>query len=472
MSLEKTALWSEFLAIISGGSKPVHFHWVLQITANGVTYESTKVMSIDLIREYDKNYSDEIMVEGLFPSGTYQHLIMPYRANLLCELIGSPLGEVTGAQQTSQPMPSQKMRAMLIDTKSQVIDGGMPGTANLDAMNLTDLTRVRFQLVDLTLEQVRMKSVGGIYRKTTPGDAIKHIMVAALADLKLNTDDTVVGLDMVEPDNTQPRDHIIIPHGTRFVDVPDLIHNQWGGVYSTGFGFYLQNAMWYVYPTFNIKRFDKAPKTLTFINLPKNRYPELERTYRTTSAQTIILVTGDTSSKDDSEELIHNQGNGIRFTDAKRVFSGEMVDVKNNIATAYRAKNNNEYLSELRTNGLNNAHMSPSKITDNAFREMSTLARRSGRHVRVTWEHCDPSLITPNIPCKYMYLVHGQVMESEGVVLAVHAYTYLDGQGLTTEQHGIKAVITLFIDKAHPWIEDEPGVDTSVLADVNASTSS
>jgi hypothetical protein len=470
MALEDTALWSEVQAVLYGTTQYRYYHWTIEVVANGVTYTSSKVVSIDLERQYDKNYSDKVMVIATFPKGTYQHLIVPFKDNLLCTLKGTPIGATSTQPDLSVPLPVQQMRGTLVDNASEIMEGNDPNVQDVTSANMIGVQYARIQLVDLTLEQVRMKGVGGIYRQTTPANVLKTVMVTSLKDLKLGADATPAGVDMVDPDNTTARDHVVIPHTTSFLDLPDNIHNNCGGVYSTGFGFYLQNAMWYVYPSYNIKRFDTAKKTITFINLPKNRFPESERTYRTTPNQTIVLVTGDTKSTDNTEGTILNKGNGVRYTDANTIVNGGFGTAQNNVFQVQRAKNNSEFNVEPRSTGLNNIPVSPDRATANGYTQMSKMALTGGRHMQITWENSNPALITPGMPCKYVYTVNDQTLEAEGVVLGSHTFITMQGKGLADSRHLSKTVVTLFIDKSTPWAANEPTADTSLMTSTSTNT--
>lgn len=470
MALEDTALWSEISGVYND-TKTVrkYYHWTLEVIANGAVYESLKVISTDIDRDYVGSYADKIMVVAVFPKGTFEHLIMPYKDNLLCTMKGTPIGQVTGEVSTNQPLPSQQMRGTLIDTGSAILDGNDPYVQDIKAADLNSFSVVRMQLVDLTVEQLRMKSVGGIFRNTKPGDALRTAMLHAISDLKLTKDQTPAGVTMVDPDNTAVRDHIVIPSDRSFLDLPDHIHHNCGGIYSTGMGFYLQNTMWYVYPAYNIKRFNKAKKTITFINLPKNRFIEAEKTYRSTPNQTIVLVTGDTASLDNTESMILNEGNGVRYTDANKIIDG-FGKAANNVYEIQRAKNNSEFIVEKRDTGYNHVPVSRKRITSNGYVEMSKMSLRGSRHMIVTWENSDPSLIEPGMPCKFVYLVNDKVMETEGLVIGAHTYTHMKGKGLSDGRHVSKTAVKLLVDKSVPWIDNEPAADTNLMTSTSTPT--
>jgi hypothetical protein len=451
MALENTSFVNEINQIAQNGPTNVMFHWRADILANGQTLPAQKLLSRDRICNYVESYADETIVELVFGKGTYNHDVLPYKENLLITLYREPLGEVAlSATDTSTQVITQQFRGVIIDPKSAVIEGNDPYAQDKDASDLTNLVYIKFQLLDLTIEQLRMRTTGMTLRNTTGAEAIRYILTTESAKVNIDSDQKVQGVDLYPPNNTQPQNHIVIPHGTRVTDVPEMIVQRAGGIYNAGFGFYLQAARWYIYPLYDIKRYDNSLKTLTLFNVPKNRLPGTERTFRTTANQVIALVTGDVKHMDNTEAQQLNQGNGVRFADATKIMDG-FVTVKDNKAQVLRSKNNNEYLAESRDTGLNNVQLATNRITSNPFQELSKLARRAGSHLMCRWENSDPDLIFPGMPVKYMYIVDDQVVEAIGTVVFAHHFTGTDRPGFTTQRHVTSSVLTLFLNKKIDW---------------------
>lgn len=455
--IERTALWREVQAIISQDtSKSVYHHWLCEIKANGETQKPLKITGIDFVGDYAGAYADEVYLEIAIGAGTFSHLIYPFKEDLEITLFRVPLMAQTLDTHTDEETLSFTFRAQLVDTGSTVMENNTRFGSNAMAGDLIDILYVKFQLIDPLLEQIRMLTAGGLFKDSTPGDVLRYVLTESSKQIELDEENKVEGVDMVDPSNTTAQKHIVIPHGTRLVEVPDFLQTQCSGIYNAGLGFYLQKYNWYVYPLFDTTRFDNTLKNLTLINVPKNRMPDIELTYRTTSNQVIAIVTGSVMHKDDSEQRQANEGNGVRFLDARKVMDG-FAETKNNRTQVLRAGNNNEFVIEQRKTGLNNVQNAPTRITSNNFVELSRLARRKGSLMQCEWQNSDPDLIYPGMPVKFMYVVEGEVQETTGIVVGAHHYIHTYGKGPTSRRYMNTTVLSLFLDRKIDWTSAEEG---------------
>jgi hypothetical protein len=458
MAIDTTTLMREVNQIANNGANPVWFSWSATIMANNVKVPILKIVQIDVKRNYDKNYSDKVTVTCSIPAGVYQHQLYPYKDNLLMTLTKTPIGETSGTPSTTADIEGHQMRATLSDNSSKVIEGNSPYSQSQVAADLSALQTVSFQLIDLALEQIRMKSVGGVMTGATPGDSLRYFMTSLSQGLKVPAQNQIRGVDMVTPDNTVVRDHVLVPHGMPFADVPGHIHQNCGGIYNGGFGFYLQQGLWYIYPQHNTNRWATTPKNLTLINLPKNKMPNTERTYRKTNNQLIVLLTGNTQHQDDSDAKQLNQGNGTRFTDATKIMRG-FGKALNNKFSVDRSANNNEFITQPRSTGLNNVQQSDRKITSNNFYELGKMARRQGGHILTEWQNSDPGSLYPGMPTKYIYTVNDQVIEVYGTLMACeHTYQQI-GSGPNASRFTSNSALTIFIDNTINWNSADSGSD-------------
>lgn len=216
----------------------------------------------------------------------------------------------------------RELRVFETDNIRPLLLGQSVNAAHQDALDLNNFLEVQFQLLDKSLEQLRMLSIGGIWRGCTVGDFLRTTLTryarAAVVDETLK----VVGVDMVPPSNQAIRDHVIIPHGTKLMEVPDYVQQQCGGIYSTGLGSYLRDRYWYLYPALDVARIDQAEDIATIIVVPPKRFPGVERTYRQDPGNLVIIASGDVKFQTDSTAQQLNHGNGIRYADASKVMDG------------------------------------------------------------------------------------------------------------------------------------------------------
>lgn len=450
MNITETAINREINAIVTGGSKPVFYQWDVQIHAGGKTIKPVTVMDTEKIADYLSAYTDVHSVEVMMMQGDYTQDVLPFKSDLFITLRKLPLGEqVKATEDKFSPIESFRYRATLYDNSSPLLEGNTPNTRDKETANRTNTMNVRFSLIDPVLEQLRMQSCGFILRDASPVDAVTWLLTKYSKTQVVDAASTIKGTTVAPNANAVPRKHIVIPHLTPFVKVPDLIHQKTGGVYATGFGFYLQRGYWYVYSPFDLKAYDRSFKTLTVINVPANRLPNPERSYRTTDTQLLVLATGDAKHYDITEQLQLNQGNGVRFMDAKRAFD-TWGTVRDNKLIIERAANVTEALVETRDTNLNYIKETASRFTVNSAKELSDIAARSGSIIEHVWESSNPDLLYPGMPCKLMFLQAGQAKEIYGVLIGAHSYSTADTKGINNKRYSSKTVLRLFIERQLP----------------------
>lgn len=449
MEIENSSLMREVDKIIKGDTTPVHYEWKAIIKADGASYEPLKVLTIDTLANYEGNYADEILIVLAMPAGTFFKRIYPYQGAIDITLIRKPKYESGIGGVVQEKISTEVYTATLIDTGSPIIDGNTRNTPTEENLNLTSITDVTFQLINKSLEQLRLISVGGIYRGGTVEDVVKNILTSSSKIKYIDNTRSFKGVQMVPPSNKKARDHVVIPQGTMLMDVPDHINKHCGGFYSTGLGYYFQNDFWYLYPTFDTTRFNTADETLTIINVPPRKFPGVERTYRKNGRNLTILGTGSVKYSDSSDVDQLNDGNGVRFASADKFMNG-FTKTENNKTVASRGKNNSEFVTQERDNKNNNVRLSGNAITANPMMEYARLARRQGGLLTMVWEHSNPTLITPGMVGKIMYLDGEDIKTLYGVVLQAHTFVGMSGQGMFGDKHMSTTSIAMFVSKPKP----------------------
>lgn len=447
MALEDSPLQSEIDAIVKQPPLPVNYRWKVMLETPERQIMPLKLFSIDIERRYNESFSDNIIVDAIFGLGEYTHNIYPYRKNLVAVLGEFPKGELNEAPPETESTV-RRYRAVLLKETSDSVQASSHATNDKQAADLSDIVRVQIQLVDLAVEQLLTMTVGGIYRNELPIKVVRYLLTQASEALSLPEEDGIRGVDIVEPDNVTPEKHIIFEHGVLPMDVPTFVQDFGGGVYNAGMGTYLQDGLWYVYPEFSTDRFDATPKTATIINIPPMRYRGIERTYRLTHNQVILLATGDSSQIDDSNHDQINRGNGVRFTHGDQVMNTQrkFAPTENNQTKIHRGDNNSEFRS-LKREGLDYAPVSKERITNNPFAQTTQLARRQGMVVSATWENSKPTTIYPGMPVKYLYLEDGEVKELEGCVLQAHHYIHDLQQGVVLGDQMSNTALVIFLER-------------------------
>lgn len=448
MDILESALAKEISGIINNTKTDVTYFWSADIHANDQKIPAIKVLSIDIVRDYESSFTDETVVTLMLAAGKYAYRVYPYLKNLELTLYKQPLGETDGQPDDTKIIESERYTATLIDPVAINVASNSPNELDETALDLTNFLTLKFQLINKAIDQVRMKTVGGIYRRCKVEDVVKSILTMHSSKVEIQDNDIPVGVEMVSSPNQEVQEHIVIPHGVRLVDVPDYIHKHCTGIYTTGLSYYYQANCWYVFPPYDSSKFQESDKTITAIRLPQNRMPGIERTYRKDGNNLVILATGDAQVKNDSEALLLSYGNGVRFSDADQ-FLTTIVKKEGNKAIINRSSVNDEFISTTRPNGNNLTLFSEKRITSNPYVEYSKLAARNGSLIGLIWENSDPSFITPGMPIKIVYLEDEQIKEIFGLIIKVHNYVSLRGEGITTARHLTSTAITAFVQREY-----------------------
>ncbi|MBE0438213.1 MAG: hypothetical protein IBX57_00405 [Gammaproteobacteria bacterium] len=446
MAIENTPIQLEIQAIFLDGPKPVNNVWSCRIITDTGIFKPVKFLSMDIDRTYDINFTDYINLELSISKGVFTHHLIPNKDHLIVEVKRTPIKETVDDDEVVDEIFVRRYKAILKDETDETMASKSKTSQDAEASDLSGPITVSMQLLDIAAEQVRFYELGGIYKHVVPGDVIKYCLTDVSSRLDLAVEDSVMGVDMVEPDNTTPNRQVVIPHGIRPQDLPAFIQHNWGGVYNSDVGCYLQDGLWYVWPLFNTQRFDLEVRTMLIYNLPEDKYPGVERSYRLNGTQAIVLSTGQSTQKDFSSHQRMNEGNGVRFTHASRVMDGfgEVID---NTFKVTRSLNNSEF-SFPNGDGYSYAPISPKRITDNVFAEASRLAKRKGSFLNLVWENSRPEIVYPGMPVKLLYLKDDKVQEVLGVVYKAQHLIQDNKPGPIGGKQVTNSSLVLFIEKA------------------------
>ena len=447
MEITKTALNNEIKAIVDAKTTKDRYQLVTYIRCNGKDSKMMQTVSLDVVRAYANSYADTVVVDLAMGLGDFTYDIYPYKDALEVTIYFIPAGLSTVGSVLNRAYKKMQFTGILLGGGSSQMESKNIVNNDRFTMNIAGLKHFKMQLIDPTTEWVRMEQVGGNFKDCVPADLIQYLLTQQSKRVKLSANNTIKGVDIVTPDNKNARATLVIPHGTLLTSVPQMISDKAGGVYSTGFGYYLQDGTWYLYPLYNLQRFAKTPKTLTVINVPPDKMPGIEQTYRLAGQQLIVISTGKSKHLDKSDGAVANSGNGIRYVEAKNVIEGN-VKVEGNKMTMDRRKANSEFKTESQYTGLNNAPMAQSRVVGNGFKEMAKLAAKQGTLFMAEWENANPDALYPGMPVKVIYSDGDKVRTTFGVLHAVHSFYHMLGDGMLAQRHGCTSVLGIFVEKA------------------------
>lgn len=410
-------------------------------------FEVIKILNIDYVDNFMGAYSSIVTMEAVFGLGTFYKDIYPYKDKLEISIVKGIYTDGNGI-----PEIQEEVYTGIIVTEGNKI--GTNETIDMFdkySLDTLDLITIKFQLLNKTVEKLRTIQVGGSFRKTTPTELCRSLITDKLTELEVDERDTIVGVDMIEGDNTEEREQFVIPHGTMIYDVPGYIQRKEGGIYKTGIGAYFLRNNFYIFPLFDLERFNSCPKTLDVIMVPVKMLPVPEISWKTFGSVTLVVASGPRNQEDKSEVSKKENGTGVRFSKIKDFFS-DFVKVADNKVTASRKDNSAEFVNMFgktqqeadNSTQIENAPMSSERITANPYNEMSKISVRGGSFFTVIWENSNPDLIYPGMMVRLKYAEGKEIRIAEGcLVFAQHAILK-DGRGLVGNSHRINTSLTIF----------------------------
>lgn len=443
MDLMKTPLGDEVMRIVNSkqGNPSAYIDAVIHTKFGDVPV--MRILNYDVVRDYTTQYSDEISLAVVVPSGQMAYRVAPSRNELEITITGAAMSKSNESNEERKGLGLQRFRAILKEANDATLEASSRELLGEMTMDIQNIEVVEFQLFSKSLEQFAMRSCGGIYRKTAVADLVRSLLLQEMQAVDVEDEYKPRGIDMVDPVDAAIRDHIVIPHGTMVYDAPGYIHKHCGGIYSAGLSYYYQDDYWYVYPTYDYKRFEESTRQLIIIQIPENKLPSIEYTYMVEGTVVSIVATGGLHLDDTSDINKRSSGNGVRFADASKFFENG-VEVSNNKALMSRGKQNNEFISSKQKSGLNNVVMSQERISANTMFQASQLAGKEGVRIQLTWQNSDPSLILPGMQTKIYYYKNGQVRQISAVVIGMQIANGYEGTGLVTGRYNRNVALNLF----------------------------
>lgn len=443
-----TAFKYEIAQVFKNGSVGPSYVYGLSLIANGKEIPVQAVTGVHRLRDYINNYTDLFSITFMTIKSDLEYKIKPYQDNLEAVIIrtqvsNNPLIQKTGA---NTPRVVARYKAVMTDSSRDLIKQNNPFVKDKDVMGRSISEQVTIQLIDPTVDKLRLMTIGTIPRATSGMKIIETLLTKYSKEATNLAGTATLGLDIAPDYNDEVREAIVIPSFTKVTKMPDLVAANCGGIYPAGFSYYLQNRIWYLFPPYDPKRYFKVKRNLTIVNVPKNRLAGIEKTFTNSKTQLIVLCTGEASHVDFADQNQLSYGNGARFLDANKLTN--MGEMTNNRYQVNAGKNLNEIQTNERRDGLSVAFRGTKAITSNKLAQTSLMASRMGSFVQLEWTSSDDSVVYPGMPVRYLYLDNAKPTEAFGVVVAIETYQTPTSDNFANTKLGSTSAITIFIH--HP----------------------
>ena len=414
--LDNNPFRAEVAEISQRGKSSSAFYAEAHVTSSSGSFKALNVTGLNRYRDYIADYTQNLIVTMNATLAQYEKLIHSDTSAITLTLTLYEIGFQTAFSLGALANPKQfTYKAKLLEIDSSQISQNNPMSNNA---NIGDMTFREFsvQLLEPCFESVSIRTVGGVFRKANGINLIKTLLTNFSTDDEVDAITSVRGVDVVEGFNEKETEQIIIPHMTPLTKAISIINENCGGVYPTGFSYFLQNNLWFIFPPYDITRFNKTNRTITIVNLPKDRLPGIEKTYFNSSTKLIVLSTRDSKVIDNREAKTFNEGSSLRFVDASKLFDS-FGTVEDNKFKVNASQNVNEMTLGTRADNMNVLRASGTRITANKNAELSKLAMSKGFYIQLIWENSDDSLLHPGMPAKVLFLKDNQPASATGVLI-------------------------------------------------------
>lgn len=450
MEIKNSLLNSEIQALANSPQYNISHTWNAVIHGDGKDYEALYVHWVKGYCNYTNNFSDEIILAVSLPAGTYDFDIYKDRDMLEITLTKTIVetGAVVMMKSLTVEEDVRRFRAKIVNPSTDSISQNLPGSQVKERLNAVQTRDVKFQLIHPIADYLRKMTSGGVFTDCRGIDAVRAFLGTMSRQAALAVGTEFKGVDIATGYREDKSEAILIPDHTPVPEIPKIINEESGGIYPTGFWYYLVGKFWFVYPKLDLQRyFNHTGLRLRVINVPNNKFPDSPKTFMVKDRLLTVIATGDVKQFDLAEVEQENKGNGTRFIDPNRLFN-DYVERSGNKATADAKQVVTEVSIKPRRDNTNYTTVSDTPITARQNIEYSKLAARSGMLVQFVWESAGQEMLYPGMPCSFVYLKNElEIEELTGVVASVEWHsttTQIDVKDRTFQS---KAAVQLFVGR-------------------------
>lgn len=443
----ETLMKEEIVAVKNSGSFTVKYSMTCQIATPTHVYGALFVESLHLLRDYMNKFSDVLSITAIFGKGTIIHGILPHAKELEAYVTLKPLANVPDYVEQQNVGPVEyRYKAILYENPQEIIKSNIKTPNSEQMSNSEDIGYLQFQLVNPVQEAIRTKTFGGVIRNCSGLDAIRAILTRYSKLDGVDTSQQIRGVDVQDGYSKDIKEHILIPHLTPVIRVPKIIEELVGGIYPTGMQYYLQGSFWYIWSPYDTNRYGKDDVSLTVFNIPENKLAQIEKTFRITDRQLIVLSTGSVDFKPIEEKQLPNAPPAVRFVDSRNILGGfgKVEENKLKVDGRYNyTEIGDPSVTELNVNNL--ALESQVRITDKYLLEYGEMAKRRGALLQFTWENSVDNLIYPGMPIRFIYMKEKLPHQVYGTVIAIDSKFQSETQGMMQRRFLNKTIVSCFV---------------------------
>lgn len=394
---------------------------------NRITYELTLhtpdyninitlLKFVEKARDYNGSFGDDIRVCFVMRASDYKYKIFKCKDLLEASLL----------KKTGNNTSIKRYKAFIVSDTGEMIQDAL---YKLDDHSLDSNATIELelQLVDLEIYALSAVDTVGVYNNATMKDVLVSDIVNSFNSVSFGTGSLSekIYLDLVEPDNTNTYGQVIIPTGTKTINLPSFLQSSNSyGIYNAGLGTYFQKYNYsssdtkdgylFIYPLFDVKRFDKANYKAMFF-LPHLPTQGLDRTFTVDGDVLKIIPRYDKTTMNFGDNALTSIGDGIAFADNDNI-SRSFRNIENGKTVSGSSSTDMKVqtMKERKDGRHNINYIGP---TNNPYRARSELIKNTLTLFQFKWEKCDIDLIYPGMPCCVIYENHKEeIVKLKGII--------------------------------------------------------
>lgn len=403
------------------------------------------VSMLKIEAKYYEKYTADLFVSVQVYKSIYQKILQANRNKLRLRLTTIP-NSTTGKSESVGKRIVNTYDAFLTDPKSDTIQNKQGELTGSRTDDMSEILEITVHLIEGGLREFRSTIISGVYKNVTVQKLLEGLLSVPLKTID-PSGKTGYAVTVYPPDNTSIQYQVMIPNSIKLTDVPDYLQNSLIGVYSTDIGYFLQNKMWFIWPAFQLDRYNKSLKKLNIILIPSNEMGFNDSTLVIEGNNYTVYATGETEHIDSADKDMFKSGHG--FKSAKE---GNVVDhfstVKNGKVEIPKGRNKLNVNLDQRDSPISDTPMVDGGGTSsNPYKDASKVSSKIGTTLKVNWNSSDHSILRPGMSVKVTYKTRGKTYTVLGV-LKGHDTTISTRQNSPLDNRYVsQTVLTLHVEQ-------------------------
>lgn len=413
-TIQSTALWPDISDIINnkdGNTSNISLD--IDIKIHNELYDITKYEGLSMIgtvisRDYVGNIGDYMEAVFKIPLGTYILQIYPYLNNTEVSFIRDERIIVKG----KPSVRIERYKAVFLKDRNASLPTHVAGS--LSDMNQSGTVPLVLQLIDRSVEVLRIKTTFGAFDKASVtetnvpnykiNDFLSSILSQEANKIILDGKAAIDFIDIEKPDNTENLSSLVLPSGSRILEIPTVVQEDSTGIYNSGIGTYIQRYNskrgLYVYSLYNPTKYNDSLEKIVFLVPLTSNYSIGQHTYSYKDNLLRVVTEANSNIMSFREAAEMELGSGFRNTDANAMMK-KPVEMTADGPKAIRHQLNTEVVAKDRADGMNYASVRKGdQISNNIFKKMSIVNRSLGSLMTLVWHSADYELLFPGASCK------------------------------------------------------------------------